>query len=75
MNATSKIVKETQGNYVVYLDEHGCEFYDVWLDRLQSQQEADLQVYHMMRKNWFTPQLKQELIIAIKDYAGFKVND
>ena len=32
MNATSKIVKETQGNYVVYLDEHGCEFYDVWLD-------------------------------------------
>lgn len=75
MNVSSKIVKQRKNVYLTYHNERGDEFYYIMINNIRTQQEADLQVEHMTRKNWFTPQLKQQLIVAIKDYAGLKVND
>lgn len=75
MNVSSKLVKKRKNVYLTYHNERGDEFYYIILSNIRTQQEADLQVDHMSLKNWFTPKLKQQLIIAIKDYTGFEVND
>ena len=62
MNVTMTVICENGCNYAVFKDDELGEFYDIWLDNIRSRSDLVRQVEHMSLKNWFSCELRNQLI-------------